>query len=139
MAIPKYKKFKEIVIQKRGNLSKIAEAFSVDRCTIYDWIKTNAEYKQLIDDARGRLFDDCLVTAEVVAMGIPEKDEQGKFIGWRERPDGNMLRYLMSTLGKREGFGESLEIDLHNKITTKSTPEEAARFFKELMNECEEK
>ena len=110
MPIPKYKKFKEIVIQKRGNLTKIAEAFSVDRWTVYEWMKNNPEYKQVLDDARGRLFDDCLVSAEIVAIGIPERDEAGKLIGWKERPDGNMLRYLMSTLGRKEGFGESIDI-----------------------------
>lgn len=30
-------------------------------------------------------------------------------MGWRERPDGYMIRYLLSTLGKSEGFGEESE------------------------------
>ena len=42
-------------------------------------------------------------------MGIPEKDESGNFVGWRERPDGYMIRYLLSTLGRNEGFGEESE------------------------------
>ena len=115
MAIPKLKKFKEVVVQKRGNLTKIAEAFSVERVTVYDWMKDNPEYRQVLDDARGRLFDDCLVSAEIVAVGIPERDEAGRLIGWKERPDGNMLRYLMSTLGRREGFGESIDITTGGK------------------------
>ena len=110
MPVPKYKKFKEVVALKRGNLTKVAEFFSVDRRTVYDWIEKHPEYKEVVSDARGRLFDDCLVTAEVVAMGVPEKDENGKLTGWKERPDGNMLRYLMSTLGRKEGFGESIDI-----------------------------
>ena len=39
----------------------------------------------------------------------------GKVIGWEERPDGNMLRYLLGTLGKKEGFGESLDITTNGK------------------------
>ena len=50
-----------------------------------------------------------MVSARVLALGIPEKDEKGNFIGWRERPDGYMIRYLLSTLGRKEGFGEESE------------------------------
>ncbi|GEM_PF-703471 len=110
MAIPKLEIFKDIARKKRGNMTKIAEAFNVERSTVYGWIGKNVKFKQVIDDARGRMFDDCLSTAEVIAHGIPERDEDGTLIGWKEKPDSNMLRYLMSTLGKKEGFGESLDV-----------------------------
>lgn len=56
-------------------------------------------------------MDECLVSARVLALGIPEKDEKGNFIGWRERPDGYMIRYLLSTLGRKDGFGEPQDED----------------------------
>ena len=62
-------------------------------------------------------MDECLVSARILALGIPEKDEKGNFIGWRERPDGYMIRYLLSTLGRKEGFEETQdeESDLHRE------------------------
>lgn len=57
-----------------------------------------------------RKVDDCIDRAYQVAMGIPEIKDK-KIVGWVERPDGNMLRYLLSTLGRKEGFGEVQELD----------------------------
>ena len=87
------------------------------RKTIYDWAKADELFKDAISDERGSLVDECLVSARILALGIPEKDEKGNFIGWRERPDGYMIRYLLSTLGRKEGFGETQdeENDLHRE------------------------
>lgn len=105
--------FRKTVNKYRGNLTKVALAFGVTRTTVGLWMNTNDEWKQVVRDARMRLFDDCLVSAEMTALGIPAKetDEEGheRFVGWVERPDGQMLRYLLSTLGQHEGFGDTLE------------------------------
>jgi transposase-like protein len=115
MAVPHVDAFKEAVDRCRGNLSKVARLFGVERCTVYTWISKNKKFREAVNDARSRLFDDCLTTAEAVAIGIPERDSENKLIGWKERPDGNMLRYLLSTLGRKEGFGESLDITSNGK------------------------
>lgn len=104
---PDILKFREILHKTGGNLSKVAATFRVTRKTIYDWAKADELFKDAISDERGSLVDECLVSARILALGIPEKDEKGNFIGWRERPDGYMIRYLLSTLGRKEGFGET--------------------------------
>ena len=53
--------------------------------------------------------------------------------------DGMMIRYYLSTKGRKRGYTERQEIDLNNNITHQSTPEESARFLKEFLHECEEK
>ena len=107
---PELETFREVVERYRGNLTMVAKAFGVSRKTICNWYNTGGdEWKHVIQDARMRLFDDCLISAEVLARGIPEKDEQGNIIGWIEKPDGQMVRYLLSTLGKNEGFGDTPE------------------------------
>lgn len=98
-----------VVRKSGGNLTKVATTFKVARKTIYQWAKEDADFKDVISDERGSLVDECLISARVLALGIPEKDEDGNFVGWRERPDGNMIRYLLSTLGRNEGFGEEPE------------------------------
>lgn len=57
-------------------------------------------------------LDDAVMTANIVALGIPIKDPQGCVVGWEWPPDSSMERYLMSTLGKDEDFGE--EVTLHH-------------------------
>lgn len=106
---PNIDDFRKILRKSGGNLTKVAATFKVVRKTIYQWAKEDVEFKDAISDERGALVDECLVSARVLALGIPEKDEKGNFIGWRERPDGYMIRYLLSTLGKSEGFGEESE------------------------------
>lgn len=106
---PKIDVFREVLRKSGGNLTRVAATFKVARKTVYQWAKEDTEFKDAISDERGSLVDECLVSARVLALGIPEKDEDGNFIGWRERPDGNMVRYLLSTLGRNEGFGEEPE------------------------------
>ena len=101
---PDISKFREVLHKTGGNLSKVAAVFNVTRKTVYDWARADSQFKDAITDERGSLVDECLVSARVLALGIPEKDENGNFIGWRERPDGYMIRYLLSTLGRKEGF-----------------------------------
>lgn len=108
--IPELDTFREAVRRYRGNLSKVAEAFGVTRTTVGNWQREHPDYAEVVRDARKKLFDDCLVSAEVLAKGIIAKDpETGEVIGWQERPDGQMLRYLMGFLGRDEGFGDTPE------------------------------
>ena len=106
---PNIEDFRKVVRKSGGNLTKVAATFKVARKTIYQWAKEDSEFKDAISDERGALVVECLVSARVLALGIPEKDENGNFVGWRERPDGYMIRYLLSTLGRNEGFGEESE------------------------------
>lgn len=114
MMKPNIEAFRTAVEKYGGNLTKVAEAFNTSRTNLYKWLKSDNDFQLVVDDARGKMFDECLSTARVLALGVA-KVEGGKVIGWEERPDGNMLRYLLGTLGKKEGFGESLDITTNGK------------------------
>ena len=119
---PTLEQFRTLVIQKSGNLTNVAAAFNVSRSTISRWMKADPAFREVVKDERSKIFDESVATSRILAMGIPAYedvlDEQGnpvldrngkkvrKFAGWIERPDPNMLRYFMSTLGRDEGFGE---------------------------------
>lgn len=110
MKKPPLKKFKEIAEACGGTIGKMATALGVYRSTIYKWCSSNPEYQAVIDEYRGRLLDECLRSARAVSVGIPKLDEKNHIVGWIERPDGYMLRYLISTLGRKEGFGEAIDL-----------------------------
>lgn len=131
--------FREVLRKSGGNLTRVAATFKVARKTVYQWAKEDTEFKDAISDERGSLVDECLVSARVLALGIPEKDGDGNFIGWRERPDGNMVRYLLSTLGRNEGFGDvqKLDGDMNESDAPRTlTKEEAKELWNKLDNEC---
>ena len=79
---PNIEDFRKIVRKSGGNLTKVASTFKVARKTIYQWAKEDSDFKDAISDERGSLVDECLVSARVLALGIPEKDENGNFVGW---------------------------------------------------------
>ena len=120
---PDLNRFRKVVSLCNGNLTKVANVLGVARSTIWTWTKNDREFANVIKDERGKMFDDCLMTARTLAMGIPAYenvydengdivlDSNGKpkkvFSHWEEHPDAQMLKYLMSKLGKNEGFSDS--------------------------------
>lgn len=111
---PALKTFRELLEKYGGNLTNVAKSLKINRKTIYDWAHEDAEFMEAISATRMKLFDECLDTSRVVARGIP-RIEGGRIVGWIERPDPSMLRYLMSTLGRKEGFGEAVDLTTGGK------------------------
>lgn len=106
MKKPDIDTFRNLLARTGGSKSKVAASLGVDRSTVGRWESEDPMFRQAIKDERGKVVDTCLVTAQLLAAGIPDIDSDGKFCGWIERPDPNMIRYLLSTLGRREGFGD---------------------------------
>lgn len=106
---PSIDEFREVMETAHGNMSDAAKILHVTRQTIYNWCNGEQEFKEIVQEHRKRLFDECLGQARILALGLP-KIEKGKLVGWIEKPDGQMLRYFLQTLGKDEGFGTSVDI-----------------------------
>lgn len=112
---PSFEEFSEVCEKFQGNKSNIARALGVTRRVVCYWCAKYPKYAEVVEEQKGRLLDRCLKSAEALALGIPETKVDPKTgkevrVGWKEKPDGFMLRYLIGTLGRREGFGESLDI-----------------------------
>ena len=132
---PPLEKFTEAMTKAGGNVSAVAKAFGVQRCTVYEWME-DPEYKKALDDARGSFFDEVLTTSRIVARGIPDV-VNGKQVGWITPPDSGMLRYLLGTLGRNEGFGERIDVTTNGeRIGSRvMTPKDAKDFIAELEKE----
>lgn len=109
---PSLDEFQAAINKTRGNLTKTAELFGVTRRTVYNWTQEDEDFKDAVGDSRKRMLDKCIETGYLVALGIPILDKAGKVTGWVEKPDTSMIRYLLSTLGRDEGFGEKKEVEL---------------------------
>ena len=106
---PSIDEFRDVMETAHGNMSDAAKILHVTRQTIYSWCNGEPEFKEIVQEHRKRLFDECLGQARILALGLP-KVENGKLVGWIEKPDGQMLRYFLQTLGKDEGFGTSVDV-----------------------------
>ena len=110
---PSLKKFREVVIACKGFRGDVAKALNVSRLSVLNWCKDDPEFNACFAECDGKILDECLKSARQLAIGIPKtKKENGKTVltGWAERPDGQMLRYLIGKYGRDEGFAESIDI-----------------------------
>lgn len=110
MKKPDLEDFRKAADASQGNYTKIAQFFGVSRQTVYNWCHDDSDFRTVIQDYKMRLYDDALTAARALTVGVPKIDAGGKFIGWIERPDPNMVRYILSTLGRDEGFTERKDI-----------------------------
>ena len=133
---PELEVFRQVVSDLGGNLSAVAKRLNCDRSTIWHWMKDDPAFNQVVKDERGKLYDECVATSRILAKGIPAYedalDDNGnpildkngkrvkKFAGWIERPDPNMLRYFMGSLGAREGFHGVDEDTVKNGVSIKA-------------------
>lgn len=111
---PTVDEFVLAVRQYGGNITKVAESFQVTRQTVHNWAREDEEFAAAIKDSRMRMFDRCLDVGYALALGIPELDKDKKVVGWVEKPDANMIRYLLGTLGREEGFGDKTDVNLES-------------------------
>jgi hypothetical protein len=110
---PSLKKFREVVEALKGARGEVAKALNVNRLTVNNWCKADPAFQACFAEYNGKLLDECLKSARLLAVGIPQtKKVNGKNVvtGWKEKPDGQMLRYLIGKLGRDEGFAETLDI-----------------------------
>lgn len=113
--MPNIEEIRDALAKTQGNLTNAAKLLGCRRETIWHWAKANPEVATAIKESKKQLLDRCLTSAQALALGVPLMDEEGKFIGWQERPDPQMLRYFISKLGSDEGFGDSLDITTNGK------------------------
>lgn len=129
---PSLSKFRDALAMTGGNLSETAKVIGVKRATIWLWAKDDEEFAEAIDESRKQFLDSCIATSRLVALGKPIVDQKtGEFMGWSVPPDSQMLRYLMGTLGRNEGFGEN--------ITLNHTVDEGVDVARWIDKEIEEK
>lgn len=129
---PTVKNFRAALETTGGNITETAKLLGVRRASIWNWAKDDEEFAEAIDDTRKQFLDTCIATSRLVALGKPiVNKETGEFMGWEVPPDSNMLRYLMGTLGRNEGFGEVM--------TLNHTADEGVDISRWIEKEIEEK
>ena len=117
MKKPTLKRFKELSEKHGGNQTKIAEEIGVSRITVRFWCKNDKEFDNVIKNQRAKAFDDIYKSAVHLASGIPLY-HNGKFAGWKERPDPTISKYLLGVLGREEGFIETTATKIEEHRST---------------------
>ena len=92
-----------------GNKTKAAELLMVSRSVFRKWEQERPEIGDIFREQWGKRLDGYLDTAHILAMGVTEKDDEGR-VYYVTPPDPNMLRFMIEKFGKMEGFGDELTI-----------------------------
>lgn len=104
---PTLEDFARVCEATRGRMGKIAEAFDVGVTTVYKWRDEEPGFAEALNSPREIVMDKLTEVAEIIAVGIPELDDNGKFVGWKEYPNVTTLHKLMDTYGMMRGFGRN--------------------------------
>lgn len=110
----------------------MAKALNCCRLSIYNWMEEDAKFKQAYEDVEESILD--LTESQMLNLikGVPELDEQGKFIGWLEKPDTTLIIFKLKTKGKKRGYVERTETDITSKGQQIQAPVEMTEFYKKL-------
>lgn len=104
---PTLETWEEACRRTRGRRGRLAEAFDVSENTIDRWRAECEGFEETLNHPREIMMDKLEDTAEILALGKPDIDENGKFAGWLERPDVTVLLRLMKAYGMHRGFGDN--------------------------------
>jgi len=94
----------KLIKDSGGNLSRVAEAASVSRAAVSLWVQASPEIQQLLQDIRDERVDDAEDSVGKLIRGIPKLDANGEFIGWVQRPDTELIKFILLTLGQSRGY-----------------------------------
>lgn len=87
-----------------GIYTRTAKLLGCSRLTLRRWQRSDPDFDEALQEARMRTWDHCFSMAQLLAFGIPIM-KNGKFAGWKIRPDTKMVIFLLEKLGHDEGFG----------------------------------
>jgi len=83
---------------------------SLERGTVYDWIKLDENFKIKYSYFKEDLIKESESAHRKLRNGIPINDEDGTMIGWVEKPDRAAIEFFLKTIGKEHGYVERQEI-----------------------------
>lgn len=114
---PKYEDFKKICNAKSGIISGIAVHFGVERKTIYNWCDADKKFKEVLEDSRELFLDVAETRLQSLVNGVPEYDNDGKFIGWKTPPSEAAVFFTLKTRGKNRGYSERQDINMNANVS----------------------
>ncbi len=114
--VKRKRRFLDIVNQTMGNITNAAKAVNIGRRTFYNWMDHDPEFAALYEEIQESIIDLIVDRSYHFALGIPELDAEGNFIGWKIKPDAGTLQLLLRTLGRSRGFSEKTSIELETNM-----------------------
>lgn len=99
-------RYVEAFIASAFNHTRAMEAIGIkSRSTVWEWRKTDTAFARALVDAREREGDWYENQLRTLSAGIPEVDENGKLIGWKEKPEISAIQTVLNAKFRDRGYG----------------------------------
>ena len=111
--------FKEVATATGGNLSDMARRLGCSRSVIYNWVRDDEKFSDIMEDVRESMID--LAESQLIKLieGVPiyakvDDEETGqkseRLTGWQVRPDSTLLIFFLKTKGKSRGYDQNEKV-----------------------------
>lgn len=102
--------FIEYLKRNLFDITKACRQFNISRRTYYNWLR-DVEFAELVWEAREAEKDFYEHQLRILARGIPKlgeigTDDEGKLVGWKERPSEAAVIFALKTQAKDRGYVE---------------------------------
>lgn len=99
----------ELLPKKNYHIGKVIEAVGISRMALHKWRKEDAEFNEAFIEVFENDIDDAEEKMNLLRKGIP-RIEDGKFVGWIEKPHFKALALFLKAKAKHRGWGDTLEV-----------------------------
>lgn len=99
----------ELLPKKNYHIGKTLEAVGISRMALHKWKQEDPEFNERYNEVFELDIDDAEEKMNLLRRGIP-KIEDGKFVGWIEKPSLRALELFLKAKGKHRGWGDSIEV-----------------------------
>lgn len=143
------KKKKQAIIdllpKKAYHIGKVCKAVGISRGTYYLWQEHDEEFAEKVKELFEYDIDDSEEKLRLLRHGLPKLSDEGKFLGWIERPHFGALVKHLEAKGRERGWGRYLDINGANEIFESEMSDEEKykeikkldRLFKDLEDETD--
>ncbi len=100
----------EALVSNDFHITNACKNVGIDRKTFYNWLNRDQEFADLYLMIQEQDLDNSELTLRRLRDGVPKLDQDGKFIGWKIRPDTLAVMFHLKTKGKKRGYVERQEI-----------------------------
>ena len=140
------RQFLSILVSKDFDIKNTTIEFNnknnttLERSTVYDWIKNDELFKKEYDTLRNELLDESEKMHQLLRRGIPIYNEETKeIIAWQEKPDRQAIEFFLKNKGVDRGYIDKSNIEHSGEIKTKTTiivqDNETAEILNTMVND----
>lgn len=101
----------KLLPKKNYHIGKVVTDVGISRRTYNRWRLDDSDFDEACEEVFCYDVDDSEEKLKLLRQGLPKFDDDGRFVGWIERPHFGALTLHLQAKAKDRGYGQSIEVD----------------------------